>query len=343
MSIMSKKKQRKEKERLFKSGQIQMLEPIPGMRIRQGHVPKFWQPLDAPDWVAAEEAERMRPDDPVIGFHVKGQAYAIPWWNIKNHHVANLDLDGTPVLVMLCEACSSLAAYYPVSGEKRFRFRVTGAWNGTFTIRDEEEETSYWSPVFGKAVHGPLTGTTFERFPVFLSIWKEWAELYPETRVPYGKGELKTGHGSEFFPGSPSNERGISDTLPVHDERLPANDLVLGVRVSDVTKAYPLKSLPQDRKVINESIGDDEIAVFYRPGSWMATARFRKIGDRTLNFETRDKQIIDVETGSAWNFLGECIEGEFKGEQLPFVWSMMMEWHLWPAHFPETLIYGIDG
>src|SRR5688572_24570843 len=82
--------------------------PLPGMRVVENESTMPWiQPLDAPEWMPGRNAEQMRADDFVLGIIVEGQAYALPWWVMKNHHIANLTIGDTKLLVALCENCSS--------------------------------------------------------------------------------------------------------------------------------------------------------------------------------------------------------------------------------------------
>src|SRR5262245_41442831 len=99
------------------------------MRDEKGELPHFCFPLVDPRWVGAGDARHMRPDDPVLGLEFDGRAWALPWWIMKNHHVANLELAGRPLLVTLCEACSSGGAFDPVVDGRRLNFHLEGLYN----------------------------------------------------------------------------------------------------------------------------------------------------------------------------------------------------------------------
>ncbi|HEV8043718.1 MAG TPA: DUF3179 domain-containing (seleno)protein [Rubrobacter sp.] len=49
--------------------------------------------------------------------------------------------------------------------------------------------------------------------------------------------------------------------------------------------------------------------------------------------------IIDEETGSEWNVLGEAVAGELEGSRLEPVVSIDHLWFSWAAFRPETRIY----
>src|SRR5262245_48413304 len=88
------------------------------------HGRAFFNPLNDARWVEARRADHMRADDIVLGFQAGGGAWALPWWVMKNHHVANLTLDTKPVLFTFCENCSSGAAFDPVLDGQRLVFRL---------------------------------------------------------------------------------------------------------------------------------------------------------------------------------------------------------------------------
>ena len=67
------------------------------------------QPLNDPVWT--DVYDHLRDDDPVLGLYLGRQAWAMPWWIMKEPHAANLRFDDRPVLVTLCVMCSSASAF----------------------------------------------------------------------------------------------------------------------------------------------------------------------------------------------------------------------------------------
>ena len=124
------------------------LEKMIVRRSKRDKLPYYHVPLDRPRWVPSDRAGRTRPDDAVLGLIVEETAFAVPWWIMKNHHVANLEFESTPIMVSLCEACASASAFVPVIEGKRHRFCVEGTYNATPILTDYETR-SLWrcSPV----------------------------------------------------------------------------------------------------------------------------------------------------------------------------------------------------
>jgi hypothetical protein len=66
----------------------------------------------------------------------------------------------------------------------------------------------------------------------------------------------------------------------------------------------------------------------------------RRIEAQTLSFTFDGSTILDEQTGSQWNLLGQAIGGQLQGEQLDEVVSINHFWFSWAAFRPETRIYG---
>jgi hypothetical protein len=263
---------------------------------------------------------------------------------MKNHHVANLVLDGRPVLITLCERCGTALALDPSIDGKRHTFRLDGVYNGTILIMDYESE-SLWAGSTGESVNGPMKGTALPRLPLIQCTWGEWIETHHGTLVPDGKGEARDGHGAQYSPGCPHFtgafvREGMSRTLLHIDERLPHNTLVLGVMLGGHSRCYPLPVLAQSGRVLNDTLSGVEIAVFCKPGSLMAIAFLRTLDDRCLTFRTDQDTIVDEDTGSRWDMSGLAVSGPLKGRQLNYVYSGIEDFYIWAAFRPETEIHG---
>jgi hypothetical protein len=70
-----------------------------------------------------------------------------------------------------------------------------------------------------------------------------------------------------------------------------------------------------------------------------AAAYSRVLDEFGLSFEFVDGQILDRETGSEWNVLGQAVAGELMGKQLAPVVAINHFWFSWAAFKPETRVY----
>jgi hypothetical protein len=296
------------------------------------------QPLSDPVWT--REYGHLRDDDPVLGLYLKREPRALPWWIMKNHHVANLTLDDLPVVVSLCEMCSSAAAFRAEAAGRRLTFRPRGHYNGTIFL-EETSTGTLWSPFTGVALTGALRGTTLERLALSQCRWSDWLAMHPTSLVLYGEQALRSGHGSQFSPGSPGIGPSVLASLvrPI-DERLPHNTLVLGVEYETKARAYPLQTLERIGPALNDTLGGAEIVIRCRPGTLQALAFHRRVGDRVLSFRGSDAGgAHDEQTGSAWNEMGEAIAGPLAGTQLAYLDSGIEEWYVFAASHPGADIF----
>ena len=301
------------------------------------------QPLDEPVWVAGRDGDHLRDDDVVLAFEVDGQAYAIPWWVMKNHHVANLDFGHTARMIAFCERCSSAAAFDPTIGSTRHTARVVGRYNGTILLADSETG-SHWEPFTGRALHGPLAGMRMDRRPLFQTSWRRWLDEHPATWVVDGHDGMREGHAPGQVPGGPGLGRMGERTLLVRDGRLGAHAMVLGVEAGGVSRAYPLATLERIGPALNVDQGGEALVVLHDPGSLMASAFSREVDGEVLEFErTEGGDVVDRQTGSGWQPIGRASTGPLAGRSLRWVHSGVEEWYAWAASHPGTEVFGLDG
>jgi hypothetical protein len=300
--------------------------------------PSYHQPLNDPVWT--DTYEHLRDDDPVIGLYLNRQARALPWWIMKNHHVANLNVDDLPLLVTLCELCSGSSAFRAELQGRRLMFRLRGQYNGTILLVEDSTKTM-WSPFTGVGLTGDMRGVALERLPASQCLWSEWLAMHPTTLVLYGEQTARLGHGSEYSPGSPGiSPRFRASLVRPLDKRLPHNTLVLGVENGANSRAYPLQRLAEIGPVLNDSLGNAEIVVLSRPGTFQALAFRRRLGDRVLVFGCdKTGDIYDQETGTLWNVMGEAVSGPLAGMQLVYINSGVKEWYGFAADHPDAEIF----
>ena len=316
---------------------------------------EWCQPLNTPRWTAAGAASHMRPDDPICGMVIRGRPVALPWWILKNHHVANLTIAEWPVVITFCEMCSSATGYWaiavdepgqygeePPAGERSL-FRLRGQYNGTILVSDDATG-SLWEPFTGRALAGALAGKALVQLPLWQCTWQEWLAEHPASLVAVEDEKMRLGHGSNHSPGSGDMEFGFQVTLerPI-DDRLPFNTLVLGVAAARAARVYPLRWLSDAGAVIEDEIGPTPVVIIHRPGTLSAAAFDRRIGDRVLGFASGDDQAVrDTATGSYWNRQGQATAGPLAGASLRFVPSAVEEWFAFAAAHPGAGIWKLE-
>jgi len=301
---------------------------------------QFLHPLEQPTWVAGNAAPNMLPTDAVVGYSSGDHTWAIPWWILKNHHVANLELDGKSISIVLCERCSSASAWDPVVDGRRLHFKVNDLYNGTIIIIDEETKT-WWTPFLGEAMSGPLKGRKLSRLRLDQAAWADWLELHPDTLVADGDPAQRKGHCEREAPGEKWMGPTMKRSILHKDERLPMNDLVLGVIVGDEARAYPMKALDVDGSVLEDRVGGTDLVVLHKPGTYLAAAFARELDGEKLSFtKDSDGAAIDAKTKSRFNAAGVAKSGPLAGKKLVPVQYVMEEWYIWATQHPQSAIHG---
>jgi hypothetical protein len=279
----------------------------------------------------------MRDDDTVLGIEIDGDVRAYPWWIIDEYHVANDVVGGRPVIVSLCEACSSATAFHGLVAGRRLTFRFSHVFNGTPAMSDNETG-SVWSTFLDRCVQGPLEGQTLQMLPLVQTEWGSWKELHPETLVLPGDIGSRTGHGSDHTIGSAEVPTFFGRTVDNWDDRIPHNTLVLGVLSGRARRVYPLEVLTQRGGVLNDELGGEPI-VLLSDGRYAALAFKRSVDGRVLTFRADGGTALDHETGSRWGYDGKAVAGPLIGRSLSYVRCHVSEWYVWAAHFHDVDLF----
>jgi hypothetical protein len=325
--------------------------PLPGATVLAGpSMPDWCTPLDEPTWMKAGDATLMRDDDAVVGFEAVGERWAIPWWVMKNHHIANLTLGGEAILVTLCEFCAGGGVFDPVVDGRRFRFHVKG-WYGQTPLMTDHETGSLWTMVNAQPLHG--RALEFGRLPKAPSVhatWREWQTMYPDTWVVHGEGERRDGHGASFTtPDHQVRHEGMNSgsLFGPADARLGDLDLVVGVEINGRSRAYPLSVLHAQDGIVEDVIADCPIAVLTRPGSWVAVVLGREVGGTPVELQWDDQEdppahLLDGLSGSRFDLWGTCVSGPHEGARLPYVTSVLKKWTVWTQTNPGSEVWGLE-
>ena len=213
-------------------------------------------------------------------------------------------------------------------------FGVSGKLVRNSLVMYDHETHSLWSHLTGSAIDGPLTGTQLAVLAASQTTWANWLRAYPGTKVlPHD------------YPGQTDRLRyftnqaaGIRGRL-YDDNRLPAKAKVIGVRVLDQVKAYPMTAIVK-AKVVNDAFAKEALVIF-TTGPESASVFRRDLSGRTLTFESSAAEMItDVETGSGWDPLtGKAVSGPLLGSSLTPIDATTSFWFGWFDFFPETALY----
>jgi hypothetical protein len=288
----------------------------------------------------------MQGGDAVVGISLKGKSWAIPCARLMEPHVANLVLEGQPIVIAYCERCRSAIARDPVVNNQRLTFHLAGIYNGSILLADYETD-SVWTPFTGEALDGRLKSAKLKQLPLIQCSWQQWLQLHPDTLVAEIDPMLSDRYQLAQRLGSMATARALARTVvrPL-DERMGFADLVLGVAATNQARAYRLwtaddaSDSPSNNIAINDTVGDTPVVVLHERGTALATAFDRRLKGKILRFATdNDGRFIDLTYRSHWDYEGKAIDGAMAGRKLAYVPSRVEDWYIWAAYNPSTSIY----
>jgi hypothetical protein len=211
------------------------IDPCP-----QGCIPALDDPLTTP----ADQGDWYNDDAIIFGLVVNGEALALPRNQMQVHEMMNLTLGGVDLGIPYCTLCGSAQAYKTSDLPDEFGrvvLRTSGLLSRSNKVMYDLETKSVFDTFTGKALSGPLgeAEIVLEQVSVVSSTWGEWKEDHPDTSIIARDGGIGRVYSDDPLRGR-DDDGPIFPTGPV-DPRLPAVELVLGVKAPDGTPiAFPV-------------------------------------------------------------------------------------------------------
>ncbi|MEK6753141.1 MAG: DUF3179 domain-containing protein [Chloroflexota bacterium] len=339
---------------------------VPYNDILSGGPPKDGiPPLDSPQFVSVTEADSwLKAAEPVILIEVDGDARAYPIQILMWHEIANDTVGGLPLTITFCPLCNTAIAFKRtvnpstlplVTGQSGqvLDFGTTGRLRYSNLIMYDRQTETWWQQATGKAIVGELTGTQLEFYPAAMISWADFKTLHPDGSVLSRETGFSRDYGRNPYFGYDDINQAPFLFDGATPDQLPPMARVLTVDLNNEAAAYPYDIL-SEVKVINDSVGGEDVVVFWAKGTasaldtssipegrdvGAAVAYSRLLNEQSLTFVLTDGKITDEQTNSEWNIFGQAIAGELKGKQLTPVVSINHFWFSWAAFKPETRIY----
>lgn len=329
---------------------IDLNELIPGGPGKDG-IPA----IDNPEFVPADEAESwITYSEPVIAVEFEGEARAYPLQILIWHEIVNDRMKGKPILVTFCPLCYSAIVFDRRVDGELLEFGVSGFLRHSDMIMYDRKTETLWQQFTGKALVGDYVGTRLNQLNSQIISFSQFRNSYPNGKVL----SRNTGHDRPYGNNPYSGYDDIDNTpfVETDTEGLPPMEKVIGVKIGDVTKAYPY-SITQKQKIIHDTLGDTSVVVFHVNGAQSAldspqisnsrvdgsTGVFhRTIDGKQLTFELRSGHIFDTQTNTRWSITGNAVEGPLEGEKLQPVQSGDYFAFAWMVFWPETELYSLE-
>lgn len=223
------------------------------------------------------------------------------------------------------------------------KFRLAGINNQNFIMRDEETG-SWWQQVSGEAIQGKLKGQKLESVDLDELSFGVWKRENPNGRVLRPDEKILAENKYE----SADWEKEVA-RMPVRistklDDALEPRALIVGVIVNNKAKAYPFSAIEKQSPIL-DMLGGTNIVIFLGEDKKSVRAFERTLDGKTLEFFVKpdSAEIVDAETGSAWDFSGKAVSGELSGRQLKKITVLKDYWFDWKTYNPETQLYTLGS
>jgi len=152
--------------------------------ILSGGPPKDGIPsIDDPQFQPVADETDVKPNEPVIGLEIGGDARAYPLRILIWHEIVNDTVGGEPVAVTYCPLCNSAVVFKrEVKGETT-TFGTTGKLRNSDLVMYDRLTESWWQQFTGKAIVGEMTGTQLDILPARLESLAQFRERHPGGQI----------------------------------------------------------------------------------------------------------------------------------------------------------------
>ena len=316
-------------------------------------------PLDDPKFTTFQDADQwLGGQEPVIALELNGDTRAYPLQIMTWHEIVNDVVGGLSVAVIFCPLCNSAIVFDRRLNGTVYDFGTSGKLRNSDLIMWDRQTESWWQQFTGEGIVGELAGEQLTFLPASIISWSDFKTAYPEGQVL----SIDTGF-SRSYGVNPYAGYDRADSSPFLlrgdlDGRLLPKERVVAVTLGGEDVAFPFTILEKER-VVSYAGDDEELVVFFVPGTLSALdqsaiERSRDVGatgvfnpvldGQRLTFAVQGESIVDNETGSAGNVLGQATEGPMSGSRLTPIVHANHFWFAWGAFKPNTIIYqGADA
>ena len=323
------------------SAQEEIKSVVPLDQIVSGGPPPDGIPsIDKPKFTSAQEADKnLKDSELVLGLNINGDIRAYPLQILVWHEIVNDKVGGVPVAVTYCPLCFTNQVFNRALEDGNVvKFGTSGKLYNSNLVMYDRTSDSLWSQALAQGIVGKYAGVDLQRIPFDVANWKEWKQLYPESKVLSRDTGSSRPYGADPYGDYYTNSE-VLFPIPNQDDRLGLKEIIIGLENNGQYKAYKLQDV-EDKKIINDQINNKPIVLFSL-FPFMVRAFDPLVDDQVLQlkYNPQNNTFIDIHTESEWNFDGEAINGEMKGKNLVRLPYDEGFWFEWVAFHPDTKLY----
>lgn len=217
-------------------------------------------PIYAPQFISTEDASALYENtDRGVAVTYGAVDRFYPLKILGWHQLVEDTIDDLRIFITFSPLSNSAAVFRPYVDGQVVTFNNTGnLWDSNLVFSDTLTQ-SQWSQIKAEAIVGPQSGAALEMLPSGMTTFGEWKEAHPNGQI------LKRPEGSSYdYTRDPNQAYYESDTIyfPAlkEDTRLAAKATVLGLKIGNTTKAYPIE-LITEKGSLSDSINGTRISI----------------------------------------------------------------------------------
>jgi hypothetical protein len=152
--------------------------------VSAGPPPDGIPSIDSPKFVSVEDGNKFLEDsDKILGINIDGDIRAYPLQILVWHEIVNDNVGGIPVAVTYCPLCFTNQVFNRNVNYTISEFGTSGKLYNSNLVMYDRATKSLWSQALGEGIVGKYAGTILERIPFDIAYWKDWKQLYPNSKV----------------------------------------------------------------------------------------------------------------------------------------------------------------
>ena len=204
-------------------------------------------------------------------------------------------------------------------------------------MRDKETGT-WWQQITGKAIYGPLQGATLELVLSDELTFGQWRAEAQSGQVlaPVPK------HTKEYDSNWEPDVAKLPVVISFPGTELKSRDVVIGLTVDGVARAYPWESFAKQAPVLDH-VNGTPLLLALGPDGKSFRVFISRVDGRDAEFflkaDSKDWTLLDATTASQWNFQGCAVSGPALGKCLDRVSALKDYWFDWRNYHTQTSIY----
>lgn len=293
--------------------------------------------LDAPVFVPASEVDWIEDEEPVIAVERDGVWRAYPLQILLWHEIVNDVLEDEPIAVTFCPLCHTVVVFDRRLDGETFEFGVTGYLRRSDQVMYDRQSESWWQQATGVGLVGVYAGRHLEILPSSLVAWSDFLAAHPDAGVLDRATGYDRPYGQNPYPGwdvaqrNPFFKRVELLACEEAEGCIDPKERVAVVSVNGETVVFPFRRLAAVGGLVELEIGGVPVVVWWQADVRTALGNYllaegdqvgtvlafdRRRDGAELSFELIGSALIDAESGTEWNTLGEATNGPRAGERL---------------------------